>query len=1270
MNFLNPTIGCEPTEQELTSTLTQANEAYRSGNPTMSDLEYDQYIDELTQINPNSKFLNTVEPEASSSNSFIHTSPMLSTNKAYSESEILSWLTKVEKAAFELGITNPVIRGTAKLDGVACKYIPLPYSDSAILATRGDGVKGNVIENLLELGLKVVGSTDTEAVGELVMKKAYFEEHLSQTYSHPRNYVAGIVSADNYKDDALQSLANGAVELVLYKNMPAIEMELSDFRNEHNEIEATLRNTPYPIDGVVYEVKNPQIKELMGSSSHHHHWQIAKKQRGLGKETEVIDITYQVGRTGLLTPVVHISPVDLDGAITSKVTAHHVGNVIEKGIGIGAKLRVLRAGQVIPTIESVITPSQELNIPQSCPICTGQVEMRNDKLYCVNDDCEGHSEAKIIHHFKILNALLFGKATVYKIVDAGYTAIEDIYQMTQQDLVSCGLGDGQAANLLREIARIKSEPMPDYLLLASLGVSKLGRGSSKKLLAKHRINEVSSLTVGDLLEVDGFQDTTANIIQNKLDNNQLLAFLLTQGFEIEHTQDVLANAANKTLDLQANSPVQGKLVVFTGTCSLSRTEMSEWAASLGCEVQERVNKQTDYLVCGEKVGNSKMEKAAKLGATVLTEQEFRALSENNNENAANDAMDEMIFEEDVPFEDGEAYNPFVEAQSLAFEKEAVTLEATQTHSEDSVMTATMTATTQTTQDGDLLHLDPNALSIPEWGNPRREMSEDGYLNLLNSVKARKEQGKAPIHTPIFVRPVDGGYQIIAGFTRRAVAIEAQLSSIPCISRNLTDQEAYELAVSENIDRTAMSALDEANALKEIVKRMNGDVQAAAESMGWTRTQFDRALQLLRATEKVRSLVGKKQENGFTLSVTHAARLSVLPEHLQDKLIDGVIKEKMNVATLTATINKAVKRPLANAPFCKQECANCPYNSESIGQTSMFEDENEEANCTNPSCYVNKTNEHRESMLVELEKEYGKIVLLSTVDNPLTLQSSMVGETQFQDGCLSCDKYCAIYADTGLNQGKIIESQCLDAVCASTKQKEYQDSLKPEQGSAEEQPEGGSEQATSEIGAPNKTKATSNKKAQKGTANATASLPKRLIMESQTALREVGTTLLTQHPSYALAVTLSALKRQSDTAHSVETGIVELMKHEPQQLQQMIMDTISTLTHKVQRDSLNMERTVIRASKAHCETFESAAIAAWQPTKDRLEAMTKAIRQQVLEQSGFAKAYKTANDESKYTALLSKKTSDSVADILAFDFDWTHYAPDYYKAAIKDQKYNF
>lgn len=620
-SFLNKQTASKATADAIAKELHQHNQTYRSGEATLSDSEYDAKVDTLRQIEPQHPYLHMVEAETLGSKTIKHDKPMLSTQKAYTETEIHKWLDAVRKAASAAGI-KPTIRATAKLDGIACKYLELP---SVELSTRGDGLVGNQITKLLNAGLTIVGKPQHEAVGEIVMPQSYFDQHLKADFSHPRNFVAGVVNADTLNPSAITALQDGAIHFVLFKDMPSHQMPIDDFEQQHEIIEVALRDSEYPIDGVVYEVIETEIHQIMGSTSHHNNWVMAKKQKAEEKQTTVLDVQWSVGRSGVISPVVHVEPVLLSGAMTAKVTGHHAGNILNKGIGKGAVVSLFRAGEVIPFLSKVNAVSDTVSIPTCCPSCGGQVEMKGDQLYCAYPkNCVEQKESTIIYHFSMVGALLFGKKTVQKIVANGFDSIESVYGMSQQDFTGCGLGEGQASNLLSEISRVKSDELNDFKLAASLGISNFGRGSAKKVLAHYRIEELAGLTADQFQAVEGFGELTSISITNRLQSENTLPFLLMQGFNLIHTQDELAEREQR--QQSSDSVVSGKNVVFTGTCSMGRGDMENWALSLGCTPQKSVNGQTDYLICGEKVGQSKMDKARAKGVSVLTESEFRALT--------------------------------------------------------------------------------------------------------------------------------------------------------------------------------------------------------------------------------------------------------------------------------------------------------------------------------------------------------------------------------------------------------------------------------------------------------------------------------------------------------------------------------------------------------------------------------------------------------------------------------------------------------------------
>ncbi|MFC5079554.1 BRCT domain-containing protein [Vibrio thalassae] len=414
---------------------------------------------------------------------------------------------------------------------------------------------------------------------------------------------------------------------MLYKDMDAVEMPLEDFAQCHSEVEEAMRTGDYKYDGVVFEVTSKKIKELMGSGSKHHHWQIAAKQNEAGIETEVTKVTFQVGRSGVLAPTVHFKKIDLDGSETTKATGHHAQNIFDNKIGVGAVVSVVKAGSVIPKIESVVTPAtlDNVYVPTHCPDCGHSVIQKESNLYCSNDDCDARAESKIIHFFRTIEAQLFGRATVSMLVEHGFDSVEKVLTMDAFDYRTCGLGAGQAANLVAEVCRVRTEKLYDYLLIGALGISNLGRSSAKKILAVHRIEDMPHLSTQELLEIEGFGQLTAQTVSAKLRDCELLKFLLeSTDFNLVHTKDEIQR--QKKIVNASTSLLCGKYVVFTGKCTLSRSEMGEFAASLGAIPQKSITSHTDYLVCGERTGQTKMDAARAKGVTVLSETEFRELA--------------------------------------------------------------------------------------------------------------------------------------------------------------------------------------------------------------------------------------------------------------------------------------------------------------------------------------------------------------------------------------------------------------------------------------------------------------------------------------------------------------------------------------------------------------------------------------------------------------------------------------------------------------------
>ncbi len=587
------------------------NQAYRQGKPLVSDAEYDNLIEELRGLAADHPFLHQVEPESFSGKREIrHPQPMLSTEKAYTIAALGRFVERVEKCASEHDQPQPTLRLTAKLDGLAAR------DDGNIFATRGNGETGYEISSAFVKGVVAVGGRGL-GLGEIVITSSYFAEHLAAHFEHPRNLVVGIINSDTLNPYARAALAAGAVRFVPYSQLPEWRGSGAELISRLDEIREELEEqTDYPLDGMVAEVVELGLREFLGHTDHHYRWQIAIKSKGEVARTEVIDITWQVGRTGTITPVLEVQPTNISGATIRRVTAHNAGVVKEQKLGPGAVIEIIRSGEVIPKLEKVIEEAAIVTLPEICPSCASQLVWSNDFLKCRNPHCPAQSEQMIWHWFKTLGTVdWFGIKTIRRLVENGVDTLSKVYGLTEADFLKLDFGPQQAKNLFDALQLSRIKEVDDWRFLAAFGIPSLGRGDSRRLLQEISLKKlIHGVEVEDIVGISGFAELTAeNITQGISQRRAEIEHLLELGFNLRLTVPV-------TADLQLQHQFSGKGVVFTGKLqSGSREEIETKARRLGIKVQKSVSSKTDYLVCGEKVGAKKTEKAQELGVEVLSE---------------------------------------------------------------------------------------------------------------------------------------------------------------------------------------------------------------------------------------------------------------------------------------------------------------------------------------------------------------------------------------------------------------------------------------------------------------------------------------------------------------------------------------------------------------------------------------------------------------------------------------------------------------------------
>ena len=602
---------------QLVELLTRYNESYRAGTPEVTDLEYDELTEELRGLSPQHPFLHAVEPEAGFGEGRVrHAEPMLSTEKAYTIEALQAWVDRVHKAAAEIGLEAVAVRVTPKLDGLAGRDL------GGVFATRGNGRVGNDITYAFERGIVPVGGRG-QGVGEIVMVKSWFEANLATVFDHPRNTCVGIVSADVVGQHAQRALDAGVVHFVPYSTLAKWTGDASELVEQAAAITASLKGqVDYALDGMVAEALDDALRKHMGATSHHHRWMIALKERGETAETTVVDIAWQTGRTGNVTPVMLVEAVKVSGATIRRVTAHNAGMVRDLDIGPGARIQIIRSGEVIPKLEEVLQPAKSVQLPGECLSCGAELQWLKDFLNCGNhSSCPAQVETGIRHWFRTLRtADHFGPATIKRLVAGGFVSLKAIYALTEADLLGLEFGPGQTANLVAALGVSQRQMVEDARFLAAFGIPDLGVGDSRKLLAAFPLESLEGLTADQLVEVKGFGDkTSVSIVSGLQARWPTIRHMLELGFSLERTP--LATDAVKV-----ESPIAGLSVLFTGKMVLgTRDDMKKRARGLGAKLASSISKKLDLLVIGDKPSPAKIKKAEAAGVRVLTEADYNAL---------------------------------------------------------------------------------------------------------------------------------------------------------------------------------------------------------------------------------------------------------------------------------------------------------------------------------------------------------------------------------------------------------------------------------------------------------------------------------------------------------------------------------------------------------------------------------------------------------------------------------------------------------------------
>ena len=573
---------------------------YNTGNSPLSDYDYDILVSKLKKEFPDDPYFKRVGSEPKSKKVKLPYT-MGSLKKKKYDGSILKWL-----------IPYNVVILMDKLDGCSI-YVEYENGKVVFASTRGNGTVGQDITEKAKIFCPVIDYKETlHLKGEAMMLP-----EIAKTISdkHPRNIVAGILNRDD----------NENVDKIIPMFYGILNKSFDNFLDELDFINSLHIQTPYyyPVD-VKDLTEEILVKFLMDrkektkfsidglviadinykhSSDYYPDDMIAFKVNEEAIKTKVIDIEWNVTRTGRLAPVVLIEPVEINGSTISRVTGFNAKYILDNRIGKDSIIGIVKSGDIIPYITDVFkhTDFMKLNIPTVCPSCKTELEWTNTKVdvCCNHNNCLEQNLYKIEHFLNSHEVEEIGIPTIKQI---GITSIEELFELDDFDLIGLeGIGSRKSSIILNQIKKVL-KTTPDKLL-KSFGIEGIGKTISKDLLNKWSFDELFTLTVNDFITVDGIGEILANnLVKGLKENKTLYDFLLNKGLVFK----------------KQNTNLKGMLFTLTGKSEYKRNDLIKMIESQGAQVKG-ISKKINYLVTNTINSNSnKMKKAKKYGIEIIT----------------------------------------------------------------------------------------------------------------------------------------------------------------------------------------------------------------------------------------------------------------------------------------------------------------------------------------------------------------------------------------------------------------------------------------------------------------------------------------------------------------------------------------------------------------------------------------------------------------------------------------------------------------------------
>lgn len=622
----------ETSIKELEKLLLYHKELYYKGRPQISDEAYDKLELELKKRDPENPILEVVGSLFTSTNDKVaHQKKMLSLDKTYDSADLLRWK----------GSEN--LLSVFKIDGSSCSLV---YQEGklTLAKTRGDGSFGENITAKIMFIKDVplhTGTGDFEVRGEIYCTESGFAQIAQEmkglnleTPNSQRNIVAGLLGrkenihlAKHLSFKAFDYIGDNKFELEHQKldhlknlnfDIPEYQVHKTDesIHAAIKEAEEFMSKGDYLIDGLVFIYERLTLHDQLGETSHHPRYKMAFKFAGETKNTQIKSIEWGVSRNGRLTPVAHVEPVELSGAMISRVTLHNFGMVKNFDLKSNDTIEIIRSGEVIPKFLSVITRGEgHFSAPQVCPSCESKLVIDDIWLNCPNPNCPSKIKEEILNYIHKAGIDDLSDKRLEEMINKGLIShIPDLYKLKVEDFLTLDkVKEKLALKLHANIEKSKTIKLSTFI--SAIGVEGVSVTKCEKIInaGYTTIDKIQGITLTQMMNIEGFAEKSSTYI---------IASLASKRELIDELQSLGVKIATEEISI-GEGILNGQKFCITGELSISRTEMGTLIKKNGGLVVTAVSKNTDFLLTNETDStSSKFVKAKTLGIKVISEDDF------------------------------------------------------------------------------------------------------------------------------------------------------------------------------------------------------------------------------------------------------------------------------------------------------------------------------------------------------------------------------------------------------------------------------------------------------------------------------------------------------------------------------------------------------------------------------------------------------------------------------------------------------------------------